>query len=136
MALPLVDTNVFVRHLTQDHSAHSPAATRFFGRVERGEIRAQTTDTVVFETVFTLQKHYRASKQSIRDGLLPLIELPGLVLGGKHRMRRAFELYVDYNLSFADAYHVSFVEGQDPPEIVSFDRGLDRVSTVTRVELE
>lgn len=134
MALPFVDTNVFIRHLTQDHQLHSPRATAFFARIERGELKARIADTVVFEIVFTLQRHYGASRAAIRDALLPLIELAGVVLPNKRRLRRAFELYVDHNLSFGDSYHAALMEQLKLREIVTFDRGFDRLPGVKRLE--
>lgn len=134
MAEVFIDSNVFIRHLAQDHAANSPKATAFLTRIERGELRARTADTVVFETVFTLERHYRETKAVIRDALLPLIELPGILLPGKQRLRRAFDLYVDKNMSFADAYHVALMEQLGVEEIASFDRDFDRVPGIKRVD--
>jgi hypothetical protein len=38
---------------------------------------------VIFETVFTLQRVYRQKEAAIGDALLPLLELPGIMLPGK-----------------------------------------------------
>jgi predicted nucleic acid-binding protein len=100
MALPFLDTNVLLRHLLQDHPQQSPRSTAYLARVERGEIKVRTADTVVFETVFTLQRQYGVPKEDIRDNLLPILELPGIVLPGKRRLRKVFDLYVDLNLPF------------------------------------
>jgi predicted nucleic acid-binding protein len=92
------------------------------------------TETVVFETVFTLQSFYRQPRTAIRDSLLPLINLEGIVLPGKRLVGRAFDLYVSTNLSFADAYHAAFAERLRSRQIVSFDRGFDRVPGLQRIE--
>jgi predicted nucleic-acid-binding protein len=84
----------------------------------RLEFRKQlVSKTVIFETVFTLQKVYRRQKAIIRDGLLPLIELPGVVLPYKRRYCKVFSLYVDGNLPFADAYHTVLMEQLNLTEI-------------------
>lgn len=134
MALPFLDTNVFLRHLLADNPEQSPRATAYFRRIEQGEIRVRTTDTVVFETAFTLQSYYRQPKANIRDSLLPLLELRGIVLPRKRRFRRAFDLYAGLNLPFADAYHVTLMESLKLSEVVSFDRDFDRVPGIQRVE--
>lgn len=126
-ALPFLDTNVFLRHLVQDHPDHSPRATLYFDRIEHGGLRVETTATVVFETVFTLQSFYKHPRPLIRDSVLPLLGLPGIQLAGKRRFRSAFELYTSTNLSFADCLHVAIAEARKAPQFVSFDRGLDRV---------
>lgn len=33
-ALPFLDTNVFLRHLVQDHDDHSPRATLYFNPID------------------------------------------------------------------------------------------------------
>src|SRR4030042_5489774 len=122
MALPFLDTNVLLRHLLQDHPQQSPRATAYLARVEHGEIKVRTADTVVFETVFTLQRQYGVPKEEIRDNLLPLLELPGVVLPGKRRLRKVFDLYVDLNLPFADAYHVALMQRLGRGHHVSSDK--------------
>ena len=133
-ALPFLETNVFLRHLRQDHPDHSPRATAYLARVERREIKVRTADTVIFETVFTLQRFYRQPKSAIRDAFLPLIELPGIVLPGKRRFRKVFTLYVERNISFADAYHAVLLEGLKLKQIVSFDRDFDDIPGIQRIE--
>ena len=123
-----------MRRFTQDHPEHSPRATAYLERLERGEIEVSTADTVVFETAFLLERRYRLSRPAVRDALLPFLELPGVILPGKRRFRRVFELYVDSNLPFADAYHVALMEGLGLTEIISFDRDYDRVPGIRRRE--
>ena len=134
MALPFLDTNVLLRHLLQDHPQQSLRATAYLARIEHGEIKVRTADTVVFEAVFTLQRQYGVSKEEIRNNLLPILELPGIVLPGKRRLRKVFDLYVDLNLPFADAYHVALMQRLGLRHIISFDKEFDRVPGVTRVE--
>lgn len=132
MAISFLDTNILLRHLLQDHPEQSPRATAYLARIERGELKVRTADTVIFETVFTLQRHYRQPKAKIRDALLPLIELPGVILPGKRHLRKVFDLYIDLNLPFADAYHAVLMERLNLNEIISFDEGFDRIPGVTR----
>lgn len=132
--LPFLDTNIVLRHLLQDHPDHSPRATLYFDRIERGVLRVETSPTVVFETVFTLEKFYRHPRPLIRDNVLPLLGLPGIVLPGKRRLRRAFDLSTGTTLSFADCFHVAIAEARQAPAFVSFDRGLDRIPGLNRVE--
>jgi len=134
MATPFLDTNILLRHLLQDHPEQSPMATAYLARIESGELRVQIAETVVFETVFTLQRQYGHSKVAIRESLVPLIELPGIVLSGKQRFRQVFDLYADLNISFVDAYHVVFMRKLKLSKIVSFDKQFDRVPGIERVE--
>lgn len=133
--LPFLDTNVFLRHLTQDDAEFSPRATAYLERIEFDGLRVQTAATVIFEVVFTLQgKVYRQTREMIRDAFLPLIELPGIVLPGKQYVRDAFALYVDLRLPFADAYHAVIVIRDDLGGIVTFDTDFDRIPGIQRIE--
>lgn len=134
MAPPFLDTNILLRHLLADHPEQSPKATAFLGRIERGELQVHTADTVIFETVFALQHHYGQPKASIQEALLPLIELPGIILPGKRRFRKVFTLYADLNLPFADAYHAVLMEHLRLDQIVTFDRDFNRIPGITRLE--
>jgi predicted nucleic acid-binding protein len=89
--------------------------------------RVRTADTVIFETVFTLQRHYRIPKERIAETVLPLIELPGIVLPGKRKFRKVFALYVEQNLPFADAYHAVLMERLKITQIATFDQHVDRL---------
>ncbi|MGH2586433.1 MAG: hypothetical protein ACRDJE_16080 [Dehalococcoidia bacterium] len=64
---PFLNTNVILRHLTQDSSDLSPRATTLMQRIVAGEVVVRTTDTVVFETVFTLQSFYRLGRPQIQE---------------------------------------------------------------------
>jgi len=134
MAQTFLDTNIILRHVLGDHSDQSPRATAYLERIENGEIQVHTSDTVVFECVFTLERYYKQPKVKIRDALLPLIELPGIILPGKRRYRKVFDIYIDENLSFADAYHAVLAEHLKLDAIISFDRGLDRIPDIERQE--
>jgi predicted nucleic acid-binding protein len=134
-SVPFLETNVFVRHLTGDEPNHSPRATAYFDRIQRGELTVRTADTVVFETVFTVQSFYRAPRTAIRDRLLPLLELPGMILPSKPLYREVFDVYVAHpGLSFADCYHAVLAKHLGSTEIVSFDRDFDRLLDVIRIE--
>jgi len=127
-----LDTNVILRHLLADNPEQSAKATAYLARVEQGEIQARTADTVIFETVFTLERHYHQPKDKIRQALLPLIELAGIILPGKRYYRQVFDLYVTLNLPFADAYHAVLAKRFKSSVVVSFDKHFDRIPGITR----
>jgi uncharacterized protein len=132
--LPFLDTNIFLRHLRGDHADFSPRATALLQRIEQGSLKVRTADTVIFETVFTLERRYKQSREAIREAFLPLIELSGIELPGKRRFRQVFGYYIEKNISFADAYHAVLAESLRLTQIISFDRDFNRISALTRVE--
>jgi predicted nucleic acid-binding protein len=129
-----LDTNIFLRHLLGDDPAQSPRATAYFQAIEQGLRTARISDIVVFEVVFTLERGYRRSKTEIQSAVLPLLELTSILLPRKRKFREVFRLYIDKNISFADAYHAVMMRKLNLSKIVSFDRDFDRIPAVTRVE--
>jgi predicted nucleic acid-binding protein len=134
MVAPFLDTNVVLRHLRQDHPILSPRATAIFARIGSGQLDVRTSDTVVFETVFTLQKTYAESRERIASALLAIIELPGITLPGKEQYRDVFDLFVTGSPGFADCYHIVLMRHRGISEILSFDTEFDRISGIERRE--
>jgi predicted nucleic acid-binding protein len=132
--MPFLDTNVLLRHLLSDHAVLSPKATAIIRRVEDGGLQVRTSDIVIFETVYTLNRTYRHPRDAITDALLPLIELEGMRLPGKRLYRRVFAIYKEGRLGLADCYHVALMEQLDINEILSFDTDFDRVPDLVRRE--
>jgi predicted nucleic acid-binding protein len=135
MPIPFLDTNILLHHLLADHQEHSPKATAFLSRIEHGQQKVKIFDTVVFETVFTFQRHYRIPKVRIAEIVLPLIELARIGLPGKRKYRTVFALYVEQNLPFADAYHAVLMESLKLTQIATVDEHFDHIAGIERLEL-
>jgi predicted nucleic-acid-binding protein len=135
MTRPFLDANVLLRHLLQDDPEQSPQATAFLDRVEADETRVRMSVIAVFEVVYALQGLYELPKATVREVVLPLLELPGIVLPGKGRIVQAFDLYVERDLPFATAYQIVEMAHADVHEIVSFDPTFDTSEGVRRVQL-
>lgn len=73
MSLPLLDTNILLRHLLRDNDTQSPKATALVSSVEQKQARVRITDAVIFETVYTLTRSYKRSKSEIKEAVLPII---------------------------------------------------------------
>jgi uncharacterized protein len=132
--LRFVDTNVFLRHLVVDLPDQSRYATELLLAIEQGEEQVLTSQVVVLEVVFTLQKFYRLSLAEIRDQFLPIIMLPGIRLSQKDLLEPAFDLAIATNIDFQDAFNVMIMNSLDVSEIYSWDRHFDRVDGITRLE--
>jgi len=132
MALPFLDTNMFLRHLRHDHPVFSPRAHTIIQRIEDGELVVRTADTVSFETVFSLQRGYQQPRDRIAAGVLPLIELPGSTLPGKRLYRKVFALYTSRPLGFAGCCHLTLMERWGLTDIFSFDTDFDHLPGITR----
>ena len=135
MVRPFLDSDILLRHLFQDDSDESARATAYLSLIEQDEVRVRTAITVVFEVVFALEHVYNQPKVAIRDVLLPLLDMPGIILPGKQRLTSVFEMYVERDVPFTTAYHVALMEHFEITEIASFDPTYDGIEGVRRVKL-
>jgi predicted nucleic-acid-binding protein len=126
----LVDTNVLVRHLTQDPPDQARRATLLLATAERLHL----TDVVFAETVYVLQSVYRASREHIAPAMRGALGLASIEVDDSALLTRTIDVYERLRLDFAEAYLVALAEASGVETIASFDRALDRVETVTRVE--
>jgi len=103
-------------------------------RVEAGELTVRTAETVIMESVFTLERTYKIPRSRIHEALSAFLSLPGVLLPGKQVLSDVLNLYAGSNLSFIDAYHVVMLPRWGLDTILSFDRGLDRAPGIRRIE--
>ena len=127
-----LDTNVILRFLTRDDEEKAAACFRLFQRVQRGDEEILTCEAVVSEVVYVLSSRragYGLNREAIRGRLAPILTLRGLRLPQKRVYLRALDIYAASPfLDFEDALAVAHMERQGISEIVSYDRGFDRVA--------
>lgn len=133
MAPRFLDTNVLLRYLTRDDEEKARQALELLLRVERGDERVVTSSLVMFETIFTLQRSYRVPRDQIRDLVSPIIEMQALTIPDKELYPQAFDLYINRNISFADAYNAAYMMANGLSEVYSWDAHFDRVEGVSRI---
>jgi predicted nucleic acid-binding protein len=125
-----IDTNVLVRHLTGDPPSLAERATAFLA----SEVELYLTDLVVAETVYVLESFYKAPREQVADAMRSLVGMRSMITIDSALLLRAIEIYEVDRLDFADAYLVACAESTGIARVASFDRTIDRLSTVERVE--
>jgi predicted nucleic acid-binding protein len=125
-----LDTNVLVRHLTGDPPEVAARATAYLGRA--GALLLP--DLILAEVAYVLESFYEAPRAQVADALRAVLAFPAIRVVDAELLLRAVEVYDRHRLDFADAYLVASAERTAVGEIASFDRGIDRVPTVRRVE--
>lgn len=125
-----VDTNVLVRHLTGDPPEMATRATAFL----HTKADLLLTDLVVAETVYVLESFYKAPRQQIAEAVRSLVAFDSMVCVDPGLLLRAVEVYETDRVDFAEAYLVACAETTGVIEIASFDRSLDLIETIRRIE--
>lgn len=125
-----VDTNVLVRHLTGDPPELAVRATRFLEH----ERELLVTDLVAAETIYVLESFYEAPRPQVAEAVRSLLAFDAVVVVDPALLLRALEVYETDRIDFAEAYLVACAESSGVGRVASFDRAIDRVGTVERVE--
>jgi len=126
----LIDTNVLVRHLTGDPPEMAARATAYL----RTARELLLTDLVAAETVYVLESFYQAPRGKVADALRSLIAFDSIVCVDPALLLRAIEVYETDRIDFAEAYLVACAETTGISKVASFDRSIDRINTIKRIE--
>lgn len=125
-----VDTNVLVRHLTGDPPSLAKRAT---GYLASGEVLL-LPDLIVAEVVYVLESFYEAPRPLIATAVRSLVAFESILCVDPPLLLRAIELYELEAIDFADAYLVANAEATGIGRVASFDRDLDDLPGIVRVE--
>jgi uncharacterized protein len=117
-----VDTNVFLRFLTNDDPAKAKRAGMLFKDAVAGKTQLRTSLLVIAEIVWTLESFYGLEKKDIAEKVSMILNTPNLSCHETRSIRLALDLYVDQNIDFIDAYHAFYMKNEQLSEIVTYDR--------------
>jgi predicted nucleic acid-binding protein len=105
----ILDTNIIIRFLANDHPEHSPKARTLFERMTNNEVSLILDPLVVAECVYVLSgKYYGYSRQEITEWLTKLIQF--CEIDNKEVLLTAMSIFAKYKVDFADAYLASKAE--------------------------
>ncbi|MCB0987040.1 MAG: type II toxin-antitoxin system VapC family toxin [Acidimicrobiales bacterium] len=125
-----VDTNILVRHLTGDPPAMAARATAYLASADE----LYLPDLIVAETVYVLESYYEVPRPQVAMAMRSLIAFDAIVTVDPALLLRAIEVYEIDRLDFADAYLVACAESTGVSSVASFDKSIDRVKTIERIE--
>jgi predicted nucleic-acid-binding protein len=124
------DTNVLVRHLTGDPPEQASRATDFLRDAEALVL----ADVIFAEAVYVLESFYELERDQVAELMRAVIGFPAIIVLDASVLLRALEVYETQRIDFAEAYLVACAEASGVGAVASFDRSIDRVATVRRVE--
>lgn len=132
--IPIIDANIILRFLTNDIPKQADRCTGLLKRIESGSEEVWLPDLVLADIVWTLEKFYKQPKQRIQELLIPILELKGLRHNNKKISKLAFQLYVEKNIDWTDAFVAAQMITQKKCEIYSYDGDFDKVDGINRLE--
>jgi predicted nucleic acid-binding protein len=122
MGSVFVDTNVFLRFLTNDDPAKAKRAEILFRDAVRGKIRLATSLLVIAEIIWTLESFYKLEKPDIAAKVEKILNTPNLDCPEASLLFMVLDLYVHANIDFVDAYNAFYMKEHGLTQILTYDR--------------
>ena len=129
----LIDTNLIVRYLVQDHDRHSKVATSLFAACDSGEVTLVILPEVLAECVFVLESFYKHPRANIAAVIAQLLECPGIEIMEHMIHVDALARYAKTKLHFVDCVLAATGVGRGL-SVASFDADFKKMPDV-KVEI-
>ena len=92
------------------------------------------TDLVIAELVYVLESFYESPRDQVARAVRSMLAFESILCVDPALVLRAIEVYETDRIDFAEAYLVACAESTGVNRIASFDRSIDRVNTIERIE--
>lgn len=130
-----VDTNLFIRYLTNDDPEKAEKVGELLKQAEQGTVKLITAEIVIAEIVWVLESFYELDKTRISEMLEAILSTPGLEVLNKKPVEKAIEYYAQNNIDFVDAYIVALMNKLNISGIYSFNKKhLKKMESIQRLE--
>lgn len=130
-----VDTNLFIRYLTNDDPAKADRVAALLQDAQAGKVRLVTVDLVIAEMVWVLESSYDLKSSEVAPLVRGILATRGLDVVNAPLVARALEYYETKNIDFVDGYIAATMEKLGLTELFSFDRKhISRIKTISRRE--
>ncbi len=130
-----VDTNLFVRYLTDDDTEKADRVEALLASAAAGDVRLITADLVLVELVWVLESSYDMKPGEIAPLIRAILATPGLEVINGSLLARALDHYEGRNVDIVDGYIAALMEKLNIAEVYSYDRKhLSRLESLKRRE--
>ena len=129
MKTNLVDTNVIIRYLVENPDRVQrkfKGVFTFFPKVERGDIKIELCELVLFEAFFVLTKLYEVPQKEAAEKLSGIISYKGVLMVDKPLILTCLKILQTEKIDLVDAYLLAISKKKNIKQIYSFDSDLSQ----------
>lgn len=123
----LLDANVVLRFLLEDHPELSARAETLFRRAAARELELLVSPTILSDCYYALKSFYKLPRVEIAKALADVLALPGVTALEEQTVLEALRLLGERSADFVDAYLAALSSTLVLP-IASFDDDLRKLS--------
>ena len=135
MTACFVDTNLFIRYLTNDDPAKAERVELLLKEAASGKVRLVTTEMVIAVVVWVLESSYGLKSSTVAPLIRAILATSGLEVINASLVAIALDYYETKNIDFIDGYIAAVMEKKGITELYSFDKKhISRIKTISRKE--
>ncbi len=130
--MKFVDTNIFIRYLTNDVPRKADACEKIFKNAIFKKESLFTTELVIAEIIWVLESYYELPKEDVQAKVEKILNTPNLTCPYKDLIMEALTLYREKNIDYIDAYNALILRKKGIETVLSYDKHYDRIDWLTR----
>lgn len=129
----LVDTNIFLRLLTEDTGKAHEDSKKLLTASKNNKLSVVTSSVVLAEVNWVLKSFYKIKKVDRLNSLTYIKNLPNLLINDDYRFPLALEMYRNFNIKFIDCMIASIPKILSKEwAIVSYDKDFDKLPVIRK----
>jgi len=124
-----IDSNIWLRLLLADHKTHHEKCCQLFNLNKQGLFKLYTSNIVLLEVYFVMNKTYRIPPKSLILDIKKIIKTRNLTLVEKSNFKKALTLHQKTGVKLADC----LITTQIPPKttICTYDKHFAKLKIKT-----
>jgi len=128
-----IDTNIFIRYLTNDDPVKADRVEKLLSEAAASKIRLVTAEMVLAEVVWVLESFYGLKNIEVGSMVKAILATPGLEVLNSALVEKALEYYLAHNIDFVDGYIAAVMDKHKISDIYSYDKKhLSRIKSIKR----
>jgi predicted nucleic acid-binding protein len=129
----ILDANILIRFLREDHAAHSPASKKLFEKAKTGKAVLHLPFITIAETFHVLRSFYKVERTVAATEMVKIMNAPNVLISAPFWIHDAVNEYLARNVSFGDACIAAEARASSFV-VASFDTDFDGFAGIERFE--
>ncbi|PIU36467.1 hypothetical protein CO005_00960 [Candidatus Roizmanbacteria bacterium CG_4_8_14_3_um_filter_34_9] len=123
----VIDTNILLRYLRNDHPTLSIKAKKIFDKAYKNDVNIYFDEIVLAETIWVLSSYFKTPKSIIVSTLLEQLYFDWIINPRKKLMIKALGLFEKTNLSYIDCWIFTVNQSLKTTSLETFDSDLKKL---------
>jgi len=123
-----LETSVFIRYLTADDEKKYQDCSKLLEKIEDGKLRPYTSNIVIFEIIFVLNRLYKFSEKEVLDSIKKILGIRNLTLIETTNTKDALKIHEKYGVKYPDCLIATQVP--QGAKLVTYDEDFSKIEGI------